>query len=81
MVIAKIFMAAVMGFAEILICENCRKLLFGGGKTSGIVAIERPKFCPHCSAEIDIQLKALTEKEIMAYADTGAPKTQLKIPV
>lgn len=78
---AKIFSASVMAFVEIIICEGCRNLLFGGGKTQGILAIERPKFCPHCGAEIDIQLKALSEEEIMSYADAGAPEAQLKIPI
>jgi ribosomal protein S27AE len=81
MTIAKVFMASVMAFVEILLCGNCRKLLFGGGKTHGIVALERPKFCPHCGAEIDIQLKTLSEKEILAYADTDVPEAQLKIPI
>ena len=29
---AKLFMAAAMGFFELLICEGCKNLLFGAGQ-------------------------------------------------
>lgn len=66
---AKLFMAAAMGFFELLICEGCKNLLFGAGKVNGIKKLEQPKFCPHCGQEIDIQHKTLSTEEIMAYAD------------
>lgn len=75
--IAKLFMASVMGFFELLICEGCKSLIFGAGKADGLKRLERPKFCPHCGQEIDIQLKALSTEEIMAYADPQPPEEKL----
>lgn len=79
--IAKLLMASVMGFFELLICEGCKSLLFGAGKTKDIKRLEQPKFCPHCGQEIEIRLKALSTEEIMSYADAGVPESQLKITI
>lgn len=66
---AKLFIASAMGFFELLICEGCKNLLFGAGKVDGLKKLERPKFCPNCGQEIDIQWRPLSEKEIMSFAD------------
>lgn len=71
---AKLFMASAMGFFELLICEGCKNLLFGAGKVNGIKKLEQPKFCPHCGQEIEVRLTALSEKEIMSYADPQPPE-------
>lgn len=71
---AKLFMASAMGFFELLICEGCKNLLFGAGKVDGLKKLERPKFCPYCGHEIDIQHKALSSEEVMSYADPQPPE-------